>query len=105
LERRVEIGILRSIGASNRSIGSLFITEGVLLGWLSWLIAIPISIPFSTILITAIGSAIQFEFGFEYSVTSVWIWLIVITVIGIGASWLPARGAVRVSVRESLSYE
>jgi putative ABC transport system permease protein len=105
LERRVEIGILRAIGASNRSIGSLFITEGMLLGWLSWLIAVPISIPFSTVLITAIGSAIDFELGFEYSVTSVWIWLAVITVIGIAASWLPARGAIRVSVRESLSYE
>ncbi len=105
LERRVEIGILRSIGASNRAIGSLFITEGLILGWLSWLIAVPISIPFSQGLNTAVGSAVDTEMSFQFSNASIWIWLIIITVLGILASWFPSRGAIKVSVRESLSYE
>ncbi len=105
LERRVEIGILRAIGASNSAIGTLFITEGVLLGWLSWLIAVPISYPFGLGLSTGIGAAVNSEIAFDYSVTSVWVWLIIITVLGIVASWFPAQGAIRVSVRESLSYE
>jgi putative ABC transport system permease protein len=105
LERRVEIGILRSIGASNSAIGTLFITEGVILGWLSWLIAVPLSIPFSQGLTTAVGLAVDTELAFEYSVISVWIWLAIITVLGIAASWFPSRSAIRVSVRESLSYE
>ena len=105
MERRVEIGILRSIGASNSAIGTLFITEGVLLGWLSWLIAVPLSIPFSIGLNTAVGLAVNTELVFDYAVTSVWIWLVVITGLGIAASWFPAKGAIKVSVRESLSYE
>jgi putative ABC transport system permease protein len=105
LERRTEIGILRSIGASNGAIGTLFITEGILLGWLSWLIAVPLSIPFSMGLNAAVGSSVNAELSFSYSVTSIWIWLVIITVLGIVASWFPARGAIRVSVRESLSYE
>ena len=105
LERRVEIGILRSIGASNRAIGTLFITEGLILGWLSWLIAVPISIPFSQGLNTAVGLAVDTEMVFEYSTMSIWIWLIIITVLGVVASWFPSRGAIKVSVRESLSYE
>ncbi|MEW5958767.1 MAG: FtsX-like permease family protein [Chloroflexota bacterium] len=105
LERRIEIGILRAIGASNSAIGTLFITEGVLLGWLSWLIAVPISYPFGLGLSAAIGAAVNSEIGFDYSVTSVWVWLIIITVLGVAASWFPAKGAVKVSVRESLSYE
>lgn len=105
LERRTEIGILRAIGASNSAIGVLFITEGILLGWLSWLIAVPLSIPFSRGLNAAVGSSVNAELSFSYSVTSVWIWLVIITVLGIVASWFPAKGAIRVSVRESLSYE
>jgi len=105
MERRVEIGILRSIGASNNAIGTLFITEGILLGWLSWLIAVPLSIPFARGLNAAVGLAVNTEMVFDYSVTSVWIWLIIITVLGVVASWFPSRGAIKVSVRESLSYE
>jgi putative ABC transport system permease protein len=105
LERRVEIGILRSIGASNSAIGTLFVTEGVLMGWLSWLISVPISIPFGRALNAAVGSSVNAELVFDYSITSTWVWLIVITLIGIAASWFPAKGATRVSVRESLSYE
>jgi putative ABC transport system permease protein len=105
LERRVEIGILRSIGASNNAIATLFITEGILMGWLSWLIAVPISIPFGEGLNTGVGLAVNAEMAFDYSVTSVWIWFIIITVLGFVASWFPARGAIGVSVRESLSYE
>ncbi len=105
LERRVEIGILRAIGASNAAVGSLFITEGLLLGWLSWLIAVPISLPFSQALNSAIGLAVSFELSFDYALISIWIWLAIITILGILASWFPARGAIKVSVRESLSYE
>lgn len=105
LERRVEIGILRAIGASNGAIGTLFITEGVLLGWLSWLIAVPLSLPFSRGLNAAIGAAVQAEISFDYALSGVWIWWVIITLLGIAASWFPARGAIQVSVRESLSYE
>ncbi len=105
MERRVEIGILRSIGASNNAIATLFITEGILMGWLSWLVAVPISVPFGRGLNAGVGLAVDAEMAFDYSVTSVWIWLIIITVLGIVASWFPARAAIGVSVRESLSYE
>lgn len=105
LERRVEIGILRSIGASNNAIATLFITEGILMGWLSWLIAVLISVPFGRGLNIGVGLAVDAEMVFDYSVTSVWVWFIIITVLGFMASWFPARGAIGVSVRESLSYE
>ncbi|MCG3211905.1 MAG: hypothetical protein FOGNACKC_05551 [Anaerolineae bacterium] len=105
MERRVEIGILRSIGASNNAIATLFITEGILMGWLSWLIAVPISIPFGQGLNAGVGLAVDAEMAFDYSVASVWIWFLIITVLGIVASWFPARAAIGVSVRESLSYE
>lgn len=105
MERRVEIGILRSIGASNAAISTLFITEGVLLGWLSWLVAVPLSWPFSQILNLAIGLAVNAELIFDFAIYSIGIWFLIITSLGFIASWLPSRGATQVSVRESLSYE
>jgi len=105
LERRVEIGILRSIGASNGAIGTLFITEGLILGWLSWLIAVPVSFPFARTLNAAIGAAVNAELVFDFAITGIWVWLVIVTILGVVASWFPARGATQVSVRESLSYE
>ncbi len=105
LERRVEIGILRSIGASNRAIATLFITEGLLLAWLSWLIVVPLSFPVSNLLTTAVGTVLDSELVFDYSISSIWIWFVIVTILGVVASWFPSRGAIQVSVRESLSYE
>ena len=105
LERRREIGVLRSIGAGNRAIGTLFITEGLLIGWFSWLIAIPVSYPVGVLLTQAVAGALNFELIFDYAAGSIVLWLIVVTALAILASWAPTRGAIEVSVRESLSYE
>lgn len=105
LERRVEIGIMRAIGASNRRIASIFIGEGVLMGWLSWLIAIPFSIPVSIGLNAAVGLALGNELVFHYAAFSIWLWLIIITLLAVAASWFPAKGAIRLSVRECLAYQ
>ena len=45
LERRREIGVMRAIGASSWQVIRLFVGEGMLLGLISWLIALPLSIP------------------------------------------------------------
>jgi putative ABC transport system permease protein len=105
LERRREIGVLRAIGASNNAIGTLFVTEGLILGWLSWLIVVPASRSISPLLTQAISSAIGREIIFDYSEPSIIYWFVIITVLAVAASWGPAQGAIKVSIRESLSYE
>jgi putative ABC transport system permease protein len=105
LERRREIGVLRSIGAGNRAIATLFITEGVLIGWLSWLIAIPFSIATGNRLTQAVESALGADFIYVYSPLSSLFWFVIVTVLAVFASWTPTRQAIEVSVRESLSYE
>ena len=52
LERRREIGVMRAIGASSWQVTRLFMGEGVLLGLISWLIALPLSIPLAYIFST-----------------------------------------------------
>jgi len=104
-ERTREIGVMRAIGASSRAIAWLFIGEGLVLGLLSWLIALPLSLPAGYLMTQALGAAIGGEIVFHYTPMGALYWLIIITVLAIAASWLPAHGATRVSVRESLAYQ
>jgi putative ABC transport system permease protein len=105
LERRREIGVMRAIGASSPTIAGLFIGEGLLLGLLAWLIAIPLSIPVGQVFATAIGQVLAFPISYQFSWNGALQWLIIIVVLSILGSALPARRATRVSVRESLAYE
>jgi putative ABC transport system permease protein len=96
---------MRAIGASSGTIARLFIGEGLMLGWLSWLIAIPLSIPAARLMTRALSEAFGTNLVYNYTPTGTLYWLAIITVLSILASLLPARGAMRVSVRESLAYQ
>ncbi len=105
LERTREIGVMRAIGASSGKIFSLFIGEGLILGILSWLIALPLSIPAGYAMTQAMGATLQTEIVYVYTPIGALYWLGIIVVLSIIASWFPARGATRISVRESLAYQ
>jgi putative ABC transport system permease protein len=79
--------------------------EGILQGMLSWVVAVPVSFLVSPALANALGNAM---FGatldYQYNWTAVLVWLGTVIVIAILASLLPARGATRISVRDSLAY-
>jgi putative ABC transport system permease protein len=96
---------MRAIGASSWTIFRLFIGEGITLGWLSWLIAVPLVVPAGRIMVQALGEAFQIELIYKYTPMGMIVWFIIITILSILASWLPARGATRISVRESLAYQ
>jgi len=105
LERRREIGVMRSIGASSWRVIRLSIGEGILLGWTSWLIALPLSIPAAYLLATrGLSLALNQQLSYRFTPMGAVIWLILITLLAIAASSFPARSAARVSVRESLTY-
>jgi putative ABC transport system permease protein len=105
LERRREIGVMRAIGASSFHIFRLVTGEGLLLGWLSWLIALPLSLPAGWLLTSALSSIMGEELSYDYSPQGMLYWLGIVTILSILASLLPARGAMRMSVRESLAYQ
>jgi putative ABC transport system permease protein len=105
IERTKEIGVLRAIGARSRSILGIFVMEGLLQGMLSWLIAMPLSFLASPLLANALGNAMfGAKLDYQYNWSAVLTWLVTVLIISILASILPARGAIRISVRDSLAY-
>lgn len=106
LERTREIGVLRAIGASNRGVAQVFILEGVAIGIMSWLFGSVLAIPIGKGLGLAIGTAIMgVPLTFSYSIFGLWLWLIIVIVLSALASFIPARNASRLTVREVLAYE
>ncbi len=105
LERCREIGVMRAIGASSSQVLRVFIGEGLLLAWLSWLIAWPLSIPFGRLMTMGLQDLMETELTYQYSLTGVVYWLGIVTILALAASFFPARGATKVSVQQSLAYQ
>jgi putative ABC transport system permease protein len=106
LERRREIGVMRAIGASSRSLLGIVIVEGLVIGVLSWLAGLILALPLSKALSDAVGAGfIQAELSYRFSSGGALLWLAVVLGIAAVASLLPARSAARLTVREVLAYE
>ena len=106
MERTREIGIMRSIGASDAVLTRMVLIEGLITGWLSWGLGALLSFPISYLMSTSITEAL---FGapstLEFSASGFIIWLVVVSVLSILASIIPARNATRLTIREVLAYE
>lgn len=106
IERTREIGVMRAIGASDGAVLKIFLTEGIMIGLISWLIGSLMALPISKVLSDAVG--LQFmndPLSYTFSFSGLLIWLGVVVFLSAAASYLPARNATRVSVRDVLAYE
>ncbi len=105
LESTREIGVMRALGASHRSIYQIFITEGLVVGLLAWGLGAIASYPLSVGLTALLAGAMNLPLAFTYSWYGVGIWLASVVAIAVGASLLPSRRASQVSVRDAIAYE
>jgi putative ABC transport system permease protein len=105
-ERTREIGVMRAVGATNRALLLTVITEGLLLSVLSWIIGLAASFPLSRWFSQAVGNAfIDTPLGYQYSTRGAIMWLVLLLAIAGLASFVPARRASRLTVRDVLAYE
>ncbi|MBI5032329.1 MAG: FtsX-like permease family protein [Chloroflexi bacterium] len=104
LERRREIGVLRSIGAANENLVQVFLTEGLALGLGGWVIGILIGYPMGQLLINLMQS-ILFHINYIFSAQMILASLLFALVLSIAASLIPALGAARLRVSQVLRYE
>jgi len=106
LERTREIGVMRAIGAVDLKIINSVIIEGMLIGLISWGFAVLMSFPISFLLLRIISQS-MLNAPMDLAITALGsvIWLLVVTMLAILASVLPARSAARLTIREVLAYE
>jgi putative ABC transport system permease protein len=106
LERTREIGITRAIGADDRAVMRTVIAEGMVIGMISFGLAVILSVPFTYLLSTIVSLAV---FETPIDVVFTWlgygIWLGLVLALSAIASILPARNAARLTIREVLAYE
>jgi putative ABC transport system permease protein len=97
---------MRAIGATSVAILGIFVVEGMMVGVLSWLFAVPLSYPGARAFSGLIGKTLfQMPLDFDYPIGGVALWLIIVVVLSALASLWPALRATQVSVREALAYE
>jgi putative ABC transport system permease protein len=106
LERTREIAVMRTIGAIDKMIMQSVTIESLVIGIITWVLAIGLSFPISNILLdiigeTMTGSTVVLTFNFY----GVLFWLGIVIVLSILSSILPARKAARLTINEVLAYE
>jgi putative ABC transport system permease protein len=105
-ERRREIGVMRAVGASSATVLGLVVVEGLVVGVLSWALALPLSYPGAVAFNWLVSNKLfRMPLDFVYSLSGMGLWLIIVVVLSALASLWPALRATRISVRESLAYE
>jgi putative ABC transport system permease protein len=105
LESTREIGVMRAIGASHASIFQVFVTEGVVIGVLSWAGGLVLSVPMGCGLVALLQAAIGIPLSYSFSWLAVGGWLVVVAAISAFASLIPSYRASQVSVRDAIAYE
>lgn len=101
-ERQKEIGVMRSIGASSATVATQFVSEGLVVGVLAWLIGLPLMLGLESALIAITG--FDQVLKLEITPAAVIIGFIGITAITFVASLIPALAAARRTVSDILRY-
>jgi putative ABC transport system permease protein len=101
-ERQREIGVMRSVGASSGTIVSQFLTEGLMIGGIAWLIGVPLSYGVAEALTSLLPVG---EFRFSYPPIAAGIGLLGMLIIAGLASIWPSLSASRRTVSDILRYQ
>lgn len=106
IERTREIGIMRAVGASNGAVQQIVIVEGVLIGMIAWALGVLLALPLSRTMAYNIGtSLLNTPLTYVYSFPGVGMWFCLMLILAVLASFVPARNASRVTIREVLAYD
>jgi putative ABC transport system permease protein len=104
LERRREIGILRSLGGVGRKVAQVFWAEGATLGGLAWVLALLLGFPAAWGLLeiqARLLAPVPFAFN---SLNLVWMFLVIFILASLACVG-PAFAATRVKIAQTLRYE
>ncbi len=103
LERRREIGVIRSLGGGNWRLVQLFVTEGVFLGLFGFLLGVALGYPLARLIVNVIAqSTFPLDFVFDWQIVAyTFIFSVLLSAL---SSLGPALGAARVKISTTLRY-
>jgi putative ABC transport system permease protein len=102
-ERQKEIGVMRSIGASSSTVAGQFLTEGLVVGVISWILGLPLAVLIEALLLEVTGFNETFPLVFPVSAALIGLaGMLGITTI---ASLWPSLAAARKTVSDILRYQ
>ncbi|MCB0046361.1 MAG: FtsX-like permease family protein [Caldilineaceae bacterium] len=106
LERTREIGVMRAIGAVDKTVMRSVIIEALVIGLISWILAIGLSFPVGFLLLRIIGeSLLDSPIALNFTPLGILLWLAIVIILSVFASIIPARNAARLTINEVLAYE
>jgi putative ABC transport system permease protein len=104
LERRLEIGILRSLGATGWRVSAVFYIEALALAVLGWGLGAAFGLPGGAAIVHLLGTFLG-PFDVAFHPLLILAMVLFVSVVAFVASVGPALRAARVPIREALRYE
>jgi putative ABC transport system permease protein len=102
-ERQKEIGVMRSIGASSGTVVTQFLTEGLVVGIIAWIVGLPLAYLIEVGLLSVTGFDETFKAVFPVSAAIIGlVGMLLITAL---ASLWPSLSAARKTVSDILRYQ
>lgn len=104
LERRLEVGIVRSLGATGWRVGTVFVIEALALGMIAWALGAGFGLPGGAVMVNMLGAYFG-PIDVSFRPLIVLLTLLFVMVVAFVASFGPALSASRVRIRGILRYE
>jgi putative ABC transport system permease protein len=103
VERRKEIGVMRSIGASSRDVIQVFTVEGLAIGLAASVLAVVLGVP-ASIALTLVISKIFIPLTFSFAVAYIAVLFVFTLIVAALASIGPATSAAKLKIADVLRY-
>ncbi len=104
-ERTREIGVMKAIGASQRSIRILFLMEAGIIGLVGGILGVLLGIGISEVAALVANNFSSVEIARGYTLSLIAGSLVFATVLGLVSGYLPARRASKLDPADALRYE
>lgn len=104
VERTREIGVMKAVGATSRRVLRLILAEGLLTAVTSAVLAVLVTLPVTALVESMIGRlGFLAPLPFVVPTAAVVAWVVLVSVFSLLATWLPARRAAAISVRQAIA--
>jgi putative ABC transport system permease protein len=104
VERAREIGVMKAVGATSTRVLRLILAEGLVTAVTSAALALVLALPLTALVESTIGRmGFLAPLPFVVSKAALLGWLVLVSVFSLVATWLPARRAAAISVREAIA--